>query len=345
MTLETHIHKLIAIARLHTEGLTHVAELAQTSRSNLLGMNTKEFRRPMPKRVKSGIETALGFDEKGFKQCKVESWLARKPSDITQLIALGFRLKPLGRVLTASEAEGRHLYQYLVLQVVFEETARIALVRMTLDKVDELLNELGSQELPKVVVPNALGKALMSISFASPMVQDDGETEKLLGKIVDFATKWEPVDVLAAPQGFRMTGMHQIHGQHVVDEIYEVTKAEERRVDFIGKNAGGISTKVLVNVHASTNETVVLPWAPGSHLVLFIVYQSNVFQIAYDGPIDPLLDETQKFNKKSLLSHRDKTFEIRSYTSVTLHRVRELGMTIPSSDRLQLRRERLQLRG
>lgn len=336
MTEKKHAHALIALARLHTDGLTHVAELAKTSRSNLLGMIAKDNPRAMPARVKSELEAILGFDETGFSECYLESWLARSPSDITQLLDMGFRLKPIGRLITTSEQEGRQLYQYLVLQLEFENTARFALVRMTLNKVDDLLKKIGRPIIREVFVPNGFGKPLMKVHLPCTKVQDGADVQILLERILDFAAHWQPSDELAKPTK-RSKAVNQIHANSIVSEIYSGALIEEEINKFTGCTEERLNLDVNIKIHKSSEDMVSIPWRPDEYIVVLIVYPNDVFQIAYAGPIYRLLEKTEFLSDISRVKAIDMKLTTRNTELVQLSRLRELGASVRLHERLLLR--------
>lgn len=139
------LETLIALSRVHTEGMTPFLRGLGYERANVVAAARGE--RATPAGLVQAISDALHFSTKGFTDERLESWLVRDTQDIKDLGSLGFQFRLLARIRSDREVENRsHQYKFALLRVTFGTSLRYAVVRMTQDKLEELLTHLGGVE-------------------------------------------------------------------------------------------------------------------------------------------------------------------------------------------------------
>lgn len=139
------LETLIALSRVHTDGMTPFLRGLGYERANVVAAARGE--RATPAGLVQAISDALHFSATGFTDVRLESWLVREMQDIKDLGSLGFQFRVLARIRSDREVENRsHQYKFALLGVTFGTSMRYAMVRMTQDKLEELLTHLGGME-------------------------------------------------------------------------------------------------------------------------------------------------------------------------------------------------------
>lgn len=333
--------RLCALSRLHTDGAGALAESVGYSSSNL--MSVLAGRRGMPEDVAARLSAALSFNDEGFSNSgAIEPWLVRRVDDLLLLKELGFQLRVLSRLITDREQGNASsvIYKFILLQVIYRNTHRFAVLRMTKNGVDGLLQhpEFAFKELKPASLNlpafryRKLDKLMRLQAVAPPGLVKVGrgplESSEIAGLVNVIYQKTEEEqesdEIAASPLPFAAEKMRR-HRLYVatIKDAYRLRGGRQPHVAY-GVNRKG--QEVPIEIHpvfaGETHELVKPAKTAQEHLIVMLEHSNGVIEVLYEGPRQ-LISKIVEGDANSGRPRR-----------IALDEFRALNSQVPAADRL-----------
>lgn len=360
MKLDLYEQRLIALARLHSKGLSSLASKLGHKQSNFSLIASGQ--RPMPERTRLALREILSFEECGFNDLRLESCLMRSLEDMQQLQAVGFVVTPITRLVSSRDIAARKdnskrgaPYQFLVARLSFISSHRAIILRAAREIMDAFLKEsfpdAEIQEAPfdyskRKLLQDVLEIQKMGLTPSCERVEllppititETGRLKKQVESILDRDVR--PVSPELSATDKRDNVANRLRRHRLYVEAIRKTFGISRTQNIGGHAFRKDGEKVEIEIHpvfvGERSEQVLFKEDQNSHLIVVLEHDNGVIEIIFEGPRQLI------FENQAVIVLRPSTVRERQFGApdellgriVTVNELRELNRLVPSRRRL-----------
>lgn len=359
MKLNLFEQRLIALSRLHYKGLSSIAASLGYSKGTFSLFVSGQ--RPIPEKTRTALGNELAFEECGFNDQRLESWLARSVEDLARLQELGFIVSPLTKLVSSRDIAAQKdrskkgaQHQFLIARVSFIRSHRDVIVRATREKMIEFLatfpDELNLREMEfdyakrerlyKIcdVVKKDLTPSCTPLSEQPTVLLDEIQSlEKAINRMVAEDRRAVSCD-LSTSSGAEPPTRLRRHRLYVrtVRKVFGISRSENVPGGHAVRKNGN---KVEVEVHpifvGETSELIEDKRPSDTHLVVIKEHVTGMLEVVFEGPRN-IIFETNEAD--TIIPSRSpsgrSSEEVRRGRKVSVKELRDLNSRVHSDQRL-----------